>query len=408
MSETGRIVIVGGGHAAVQLCAGLADAGLATGTHLVCAEPHLPYQRPPLSKSYLKNGAEELQLHRADSWFRDAGISVHLADAAVCVDRSARQVELRSGGRLPYERLVIATGAQARRLPHLPEDLENVALLRNAGDANRLRSQLAAANRVTVLGGGFIGLEMAASARLLGKDVTVLEAAPRLLMRSVSPELSAHVLAVHRAAGIDVRVGVAAGHFELQGRRLAALAVEGQRTPVDLMVVGVGALADETLARDAGLTCSNGIVVDACMRSIDDPSILAIGDCTSFPDHGSDRRLRLESVQNANDQARTALATLLGRDEPYRALPWFWSEQGALRLQMVGLIPAEGERYRRAGANDGSFSILHYRGDRLACVESANAPVDHVMARKLMEASRHPEPQRACDPGVPLKTLLAA
>jgi 3-phenylpropionate/trans-cinnamate dioxygenase ferredoxin reductase subunit len=408
MSEAQGIVVIGGGHAAVQLCAGLADAGLGRRVHLVCAEPHLPYQRPPLSKSYLKNAAEELQLHRADSWFDDAGITVHRADPAVRIDRTAREAELTSGKRLRYERLVIATGAQARRLPHLPVGLENVALLRTAIDADRLRAQLAAARHVTVLGGGFIGLEIAGSARALGKEVTVFEAAPRLLMRAVSPELSAHVLAAHRAAGVDVQVGVAAGGFEAQGRRLIAISVDARREPVDLLVLGIGAVPDEALAREAGLNCSNGIVVDAFMRSVDDPAILAIGDCTSFPEHGSDRRLRLESVQNANDQARTALATLLGREEPYRALPWFWSEQGALRLQMVGLMPADGERHRRSGPSEASFSILHYEGRRLACVESVNAPVDHMMARKLMEAGRHPSPDVACDAKVPLKTLLAA
>ena len=410
MSEAQGIVVIGGGHAGVQLCAGLADAGLGRRVHLVCAERHLPYQRPPLSKSYLKNSAEDLQLHRAESWFGDAGIQVHLGDAAVRIDRAARQVELRSGRRLHYEHLVLATGAQARQLPHLghqPEALDNVAVLRTADDADRLRSQLAQARHVTVLGGGFIGLEIAGSARALGKEVTVFEAAPRLLMRSVSPELSAHVLATHRAAGVDVQVGVAAGGFETQGRRLVALSVDARREPVDLLVLGIGAVPDETLARDAGLACSNGVVVDAFMRSVDDPSILGIGDCTSFPEHASGRRLRLESVQNANDQARTAVATLLGRDQPYRAVPWFWSDQGTLRLQMVGLAAADGQRHRRPGASDASFSILHYQDGRLVCVESVNAPLDHVMSRKLIEAGLHPDAQRACDPKVPLKSLLA-
>ena len=408
---TGTIVIVGGGHAAAQLCAALATAGQGARVHLVCEEPDLPYQRPPLSKAYLKNPAETLQSFRAEAWFGDAGITVHRADPAVSIDRAGRTLRLRSGAVLGYEQLVLATGTRARRLPHLPHgphgELDNVAVLRTAADAQRLRSLFNATQRLTVLGGGFIGLEIAATARALGKQVTVLESAPRLLMRSMSPELSEHVLQTHRASGIDIRLGVAVGGFEVEGRRLAALHVEGQREAVELLVLGIGAVPEHTLASDAGLACENGIVVDECMRT-SDPHILAIGDCTSFPEGNAGgptgRRLRLESVQNANDQARSAAATLQGREEPYRALPWFWSEQAALRMQMAGLMPADGVRHCRPGANAASFSILHYVGERLVCVESVNAPIDHMAARKLLEAGKSPVPALACDPAVPLKS----
>ncbi len=397
------IVIVGGGHAAAQLCAGLAAAGLGPRTQLVCEEPELPYQRPPLSKAFLKNPAEPLQLHRVEAWYAEAGITVHRADPAVAIDRPVRQVHLRSGAKLAYDRLVLATGARARRLPHLPEGLANVLALRSVADAQRLRERLAAAATVTLLGGGFIGLEIAASARALGKAVTVLEAAPRLLLRSVSPEIAAHVLQVHRDSGIEIRLGVAVGGFEVEGDRLAALAVDGRREAVELLVLGIGAAPEHGLASDAGLACDNGITVDACLRT-SDPAVLAIGDCCNFPQQASGRRLRLESVQNANDQARTALATLQGREEPYAALPWFWSEQGAMRLQMAGLMPAEGQRLLRPGATPASFSVLHYAGERLVCVESVNAPPDHLAARKLLETGKNPPPALACDPAVPLKT----
>jgi len=290
-----------------------------------------------------------------------------------------------------------------RSLPALAHAaLANVAALRSAADAQRLRAQLHAAARVTVLGGGFIGLEIAATARALGKQVTVLEAAPRLLLRSVSPELAEHVLQTHRAAGIDIRLGVAVGEFEVQGDRVEALQVDGMRDTVELLVLGIGAVPEHALASGAGLNCGNGIEVDAFMRT-SDPHVLAIGDCASFPDSRSGRMLRLESVQNANDQARTAVATLLGRSDPYSALPWFWSEQGGLRLQMAGLMPADAERFRRPGATPASFSILHYVGDRLLCVESANAPLDHMAARKLLEVGKSPAPALACDAAVPLK-----
>lgn len=256
-----------------------------------------------------------------------------------------------------------------------------------------------------MLGGGFIGLEIAATARALGKQVTVLEAAPRLLLRSVSQELADHVLQTHRASGIDLRLGVSVDDFEVRDGRLVALSVDGQREVVELLVLAIGAQPETDLAKAAGLQCDNGIVVDAGMRT-DDPAILAVGDCANFPEFGSGRRLRLESVQNANDQARTALATLSGLDEPYRASPWFWSDQGGLRLQMAGLVPADGVRHRRDGASAASFSILHYVGERLVCVESANAPLDHMAARKLLESGKSPAPAVACDAKVPLKDQL--
>jgi 3-phenylpropionate/trans-cinnamate dioxygenase ferredoxin reductase subunit len=233
----------------------------------------------------------------------------------------------------------------------------------------------------------------------------VLEAAPRLLLRSVAPELAEHVLNTHRASGIDIRLGVAAGGFEFKGNRLSALAVDGKREPVELMVLGIGSVPEMTLAREAGLHCENGIVVDAYMRT-SDTNVLAIGDCVSFPDPAGGRHIRLESVQNANDQARTALATLAGREEPYRATFWFWSDQGALRLQMTGLAPHESSRCRRDGATATSFSILHYVGERFVCVESVNAPLDHMAARKLLEAGKSPPPSLACDPAKALRTFL--
>lgn len=403
--ETTTIVIVGGGHAGVQLCNALAAAGQGSRVQLVCDEHELPYQRPPLSKGFLKSADEGVQSHRAETWYAESGITVFRGDAAVAIDRARKSLRLASGRELPYQHLVLATGARARTLPGLPASLNNVATLRSAADAAALRTRLASAPSLTVLGGGFIGLEIAATARALGKPVTVLEGLPRLLARALSPEMAEHVLQSHRAAGIDVRLGVRVGEFEIDGERLAALHVDGVRTPVDLLVVGIGATPDTALAEAAGLTVDNGIVVDANLRT-SDPAILAIGDCTNFPLHGSDRRLRLESVQNATDQARTAAATLLGRDEPYKALPWFWSDQGTLRLQMAGLPPAESTRHKRPGPNDAGFSVLHYANDKLVCIESVNAPMDHMMGRKLLEAGKHPAPEVACDPATPLKSLL--
>lgn len=399
------VVVVGGGHAGAQLCVGLMAAEPGRPVHLVCEEDVLPYQRPPLSKTFLKNPAETLQLHRTDSWFSQAGIEVHLADPAVAIERDARTLVLRSGLRLTYRYLVLATGTRARHLPNLPEGLDNVAVLRSSADARKLRERLPSIERLTVIGGGFIGLEVAATARALGRSVEVLESAPRLLTRSVSPELAEHALQTHRAAGIEMRLGVSVGGFETVDDRLASLAIDGVRKPVDTLLLGIGAVPECELARSAGLECENGIVVDPALRT-SDPSILAIGDCTSFVELDSGRRLRLESVQNASDQAKAAVATLTGKPTQYRAVPWFWSEQGSMRLQMAGLMPPDGMRHRRSGASPASFSLLHYLDGRLTCVESVNAPADHMAARKLLEAAISPGPALACDPARPLKSFL--
>ncbi len=400
-----EIVIVGGGHAGAQLCGGLVAAGQGHRIHLVCAEPVLPYQRPPLSKGYQKNPQESLQFHRGDAWFVEQGITVHRGDPARSIDRATRTITLASGRGLRYEWLVLATGTHARQLPQLPAGLANVFVLRSAADADRLRAAWPSVDSLTVLGGGFIGLEVGATAHTLGKSVRVIESAPRLMLRSVSAELSAHVLDTHRASGIDVRVGIAVGGFDVDGDRLRHLEAGGERLAIDALLLSIGAAPEQRLADDAGLACGNGIVVDEHMVT-SDAAILAVGDCTNFPEPTTGRRLRLESVQNANDQAKAAAATILGTPQPYRAIPWFWSEQGSMRLQMAGLMPPDAEVFRRPGSNPTSFSILHYVGERLACVESVNAPMDHMAARKLLESGRSPEPAVACDPAVALKQFV--
>ncbi len=399
------IVIVGGGHAAAALCATLATAGQGHRIHLVCAEAVLPYQRPPLSKAFLKKSDEPSQPHRAEGWYAEMGIRVHRADPAKRIDREQRSLTLHSGTCLPYDQLVIATGSRARRLAAVPDGLGNVSLLRSAADAQLLRSQLVAGRRLTVLGGGFIGLEVAMTALGLGLEVELLEAAPRLLARSISPELAEHVRQHHEAAGLVIRLGVQVSDFQIEANHLVAMQVDGVSQPVDLMLLGIGAHAETTLAEAAGLEVDDGILIDSHMRT-SDPLIFAIGDCARFPEATSGQRLRLESVQNATDQARCAAASLLGKPTPYAALPWFWSEQGDLRLQMAGLMPQGGQRCRRPGPSDASFSIFHYLGDKLACVESINAPMDHMMSRKLLEAGKNPPAEQVCNPQVALKSLL--
>lgn len=400
------IVIVGGGHAAAQLCASLADAGQGARVHLVCEENAHPYQRPPLSKTYLKNAQETLQLHRDAAWYAAQGITVHLGDPARTLDRAAKKVMLASGMQLPYAKLVLATGTRARTLPALDSPLANMRTLRSVADADAMRRELQreGGGELVVLGGGFIGLEVAATARGLGWQVQVLEAAPRLLSRSASPELSEHILQHHRTLGTRVALGAAVGEFEYDDNRLVALHADGTRIAVDQLLLGIGAMPETELAHAAGLEVGNGIRVDAHMVT-SDPDILAIGDCTSFDYRG--HPLRLESVQNANDQARVAAATLLGTPAAYAPTPFFWSDQGGMRLQMVGLWRAGLQAVRRPGANAASFSLFHYDGSELVAVESVNAPMDHMMCRKLLEKGVSPAPQQAADAQFALKALLA-
>lgn len=404
------IVVIGGGHAAAQLCAALVEQGQGARVVLICEEPVLPYQRPPLSKTFLKNPDEKLQLHRAAAWYEQAGIQVRLDDPVEAIDRVARSLRLRSGQTLAWGHLVLATGTRVRWLPDLPTSLSNVLALRSAAQALRVREALGAAEAVTVLGGGFIGLEVAATALHLGRRVSVLEAAPRLLGRAVSPALSDFVADTHRESGMDIRLNARVSHPVIEGDRLSALQVDDERWPIDVMLKGIGAVPEVALAEAAGLECADGIIVDAFMQT-SDPAILAIGDCTSFPDPRSGRYLRLESVQNANDQARIAAATLAGETRPYAPVPWFWSDQGKIRLQMVGLMPATDtpglHTVRRPGAQPGSFSLVHHVGEELRCVETVNAPADHLACRKLFELGRHPTAEQMADVSLPLKHWLS-
>jgi 3-phenylpropionate/trans-cinnamate dioxygenase ferredoxin reductase subunit len=408
-----RVVIVGAGHGAAQLCGSLVDArkaGFECEIALVGDEAGVPYHRPPLSKAFLKTTDAEGMPIRAESYYQEHGIALHLGDAALAVDREACTVTLSSGLVLGYDFLVLATGARARLLPGVPPDTEGLYTLRSAAQAAHLRERLHLASSLIVIGGGFIGLEIAATAQALGKRVAVLESAPRLLTRALSPEMSDFLLQQHRANGIDVRLNVRLEKILIENGRAIGVeesansAAPGEHA-ADLIVVGIGAEPEIELAKQAGLECGNGIVVDAGMRT-SDSHILAIGDCTLFPLHGAAQHVRLEAIQNANDQARCAAATIAGQPVPYAALPWFWSEQGALRIQIAGLALGETERFVRGKPADGKFSVLLYQADKLVAVESVNLPADHLAARKLLEAGIAVAPALASDATIALNSHL--
>jgi 3-phenylpropionate/trans-cinnamate dioxygenase ferredoxin reductase component len=400
------IVVIGGGHAGAQLCASLAELGQGHRVHLVCEETSLPYQRPPLSKAFFKKDDEPVQLIRAQTWFEQQGIHVHLADAVLGIDLPNQVVHLASGQRVAFSKLVLATGTRPRRLPDLGPELDNVHVLRTADDAQRLRALLASTQRFTFIGGGFIGLELAATLNALGKEVTVLEVSARLLARSISLELSDHVFKTHVAAGMDIRLQSVISGYKTNAHRLTHLALQDQELAVERVLLGIGAQAEITLAQSIGLACEGAIVVDDQMRT-SLPNIWAVGDCTVFPYGPVGQGLRLESIQNANDQAKVAAKSIMDQPASYKPTPWFWSEQGSLRLQMVGLLPSSPKTVKRPGANEQSFSLFHYDQNGLACVESVNAVMDHMMAKKFFELGIHPSPQDVANPAIALKGLAA-
>jgi 3-phenylpropionate/trans-cinnamate dioxygenase ferredoxin reductase subunit len=324
----------------------------------------------------------------------------------VALDRRERRLTLADGSALYYEKLALALGSRPRIPAIAGIDLDGVYYLRNAEDARWLRSRLPHAEGVVVIGGGFIGLEIAATARLLGKAVTVLEAADRLMGRVVHPEISQHFRVLHEGWGSDLRFKTPVGAIVGEGGKVVAVeTAAGERIPADVAVIGIGVLPNIEMAASAGLAAENGILVDQFMTT-SDPSIVSIGDCVAFDHWALGRRVRLESVQNAVDQGKTAALTLLGKPEPYRAVPWFWSDQGDAKLQMVGLSADADRSVMRGNPESGAFSVFHFAGGRLVAIDSVNKPADHMVGRRMIGAGASPPPELVADENADLKALL--
>jgi len=405
------IVIIGAGQAGVQTAESLRAGGYAGSITLLGDEPHGPYHRPPLSKAWLAGEMDGAQLvMRAPEMLARKQIELRTAVKVASIDRAAQQVLLADGSALPYSGLVLATGSTPRNLPLPGGNAAGVHALRSREDANAIAQGLALCleqqRPVVVIGGGFIGLEVAATARKKGLEVTVLEAAPRLLGRVLAPALSDWYAALHCDHGVKlvfdalIEALETAADGTVNGVRLA----DGSLLPAGLVVVGIGVNANDGLAQAAGLECERGIVVDACGRS-SDPAIVAAGDCTA-------RRLadgsliRLESVQNATEQGKSAAAALLGQQRPFTATPWFWSDQYDKKLQMAGLSGGAEQWAVRGDMGGGSFSVYHFRAGKLIAVDSVNAAKDHLQARKLLDAGLSPTPEQAADSGFDLGSLL--
>jgi 3-phenylpropionate/trans-cinnamate dioxygenase ferredoxin reductase subunit len=377
------VVVIGAGHAGVEAAASLRDGGYSGPVTLVGAERHLPYQRPPLSKEMLHDGGDpDVISLRSEAFFEDRRIALRRGPA-LDIDRAAQLVHIVGDRPVDYDYLVLATGAAPRRIELPGRSLRGVAELRTLDDALELRASLVGASRVVVLGGGFIGMEVASAARKRGVDVSVLELGDRLLRRAVCPAVSAAVAAHHRAEGVRLWFGEHA--TELVGHAGHVTGVRtgsGRVLPADLVVLGVGATAEDGLAHRAGLAADGGVLVDRWLAT-SDPRIIAIGDCAVMCDPSTGIRRRLESIQNATDQGRYAAARILGEKRPYDAVPWFWSNQGALRLQLVG-VAGESDQLVVRG-DESRFSVFCLRDGRLTAVESVNDPGTHMAARRLLE-----------------------
>lgn len=379
-------VIVGAGQAGAQAAITLRENGFAGRLVLVGAEPHRPYMRPPLSKQVLAGGfeLERLYLRPAD-YYVQREIELRLQCPAVYLDRAARRLRLADGSEVGYDRLMLTTGARPRTLPFLPASHPQVHVLRTLDDALALRERLHGGQRLVVIGGGYVGLEVAATAAQRGLAVTVLERAPRLLERVTTPALSRFIEAEHRAHGVDVRCGVQVRGLSMDGARLQGVEVDGAVLDADTVLVGVGALANVELAQAAGLACDDGIVVDDRGRT-HDPHIFAAGDCTRHPNALFQRRLRLESVQNAVDQATVAALVMAGRPARYVRVPWFWSQQYDLKLQSAGLSEGHDEIIERGDPALKRFALLYRRAGQLIGVDAVNLPAEYLAARKTIAA----------------------
>src|ERR1700761_1259531 len=401
------VLIVGAGHAGYQVAASLRQHGFAERICLINDEAHLPYQRPPLSKAYLKGeGKPDSLMFRPDKFYRDQTIGL-IADRAVSIDRAAQKLLLASGSSLDYGHLVLATGARNRLLDLPNATLPDVKYLRILDESEALRQRIAAAKHVAVIGAGFIGLEFAATARAKGLEVDVIELGPRVMARAVTAEISEYFQARHAAAGIRIHLGVQATSIENAGDKVSGVSLsDGHHIPADLVVVGVGVLPNVEIAAEAGLPVASGIIVDEYLLTAD-PNISAIGDCALFASPRFGGSLRLESVQNATDQARCVAARLTGDTKVYDGLPWFWSDQGDDKLQIAGLTTGYDQVVVRGDQQARSFSAFCYKQGQLVGVESVNRAADHVFGRKILGLNRSIEPEKAADPGFDLKAALA-
>ncbi|MFN3932155.1 MAG: NAD(P)/FAD-dependent oxidoreductase [Brevundimonas sp.] len=399
-----KVLIIGAGHAGGTAAALLRQYGHEGPIVLAGEEAAPPYQRPPLSKAWLKGEADlEALLLRPEEFYAEHGIELRLGVTAVSIDAAGRTVTFADGTVEPYDALILATGSTARKLSIPGADRQDLLELRTLADAERLKAALGPGKRLAVVGGGYVGLEAAASARALGAEAVVIERMDRVLARVASQTLSDFFTGYHRAHGVEVLTSAEVTGFEADGVRLA----DGRLVGADAILVGVGAAACDQLAATAGLACQNGIVVDEAART-SDPAIWAIGDVSwrPIPAHGG-RMQRLESVPNALEQAKQTAAAITGRPAPTPEVPWFWSDQYDVKLQIAGLPEGADRQVLRGDPATAAFAVFHLDGDRIVCAEAVNAPAEFMAGRQMIGRATPVDPVRLADSGVSMKAVAA-
>ncbi|WP_446831140.1 NAD(P)/FAD-dependent oxidoreductase [Candidatus Foliamicus sp.] len=399
------VLIVGGGQAAAQLIVSLRLGGYAGRISLVSEEQICPYQRPPLSKQFLAGKMEESRLLlRQPEYYDSKGVELRLGQRVVAIDRQRKVAALDNGEALAYDWLVLATGSRLRRLEVPGANLPGVHYLRSLADSSRLRKELAPHRRIVIVGGGYIGLEVAATARSAGAEVTVLEAMPRVMSRVASAQVTDWLTDLHRQFGVRIHTGAKVRSFT-GARRVEGVETSGGSFPADAVVVGVGVRPATTLAQACGLPEQDGIRTDAHCRT-QDQAVLAAGDCARTENTLLGTAVRLESVQNAIDHGQVAASVILGKPKPYSAAPWFWSDQYQAKLQIAGLAAPNDAAVLRGDPGSGAFSVFRLRDGLLSAVEAVSNPRDFMAGKKLIAAQAAPDPNLLADESVPLKDLL--
>jgi 3-phenylpropionate/trans-cinnamate dioxygenase ferredoxin reductase subunit len=400
------IIVVGGGHAGAQAVDSLRRDGFTGRLVLVAGEPVLPYQRPPLSKKFLAGElpADRLPIRHAQ-YYETIHCEALLGNPAVAIDTGGRRLTLADGATLSYGKLVLAIGGHARPLPVPGADLAGVHVLRTLADVNAIRARIAPGIRAAIVGAGYIGLECAATLRKLGLEVTVIEMMDRVMSRVVAPEMSRFYHQEHVSHGVTVLTGRRVSAFTGNGRIAAVECADGTCVPADLAIVGIGLVPDTGLAAAAGLDCDDGITVDEHCRT-SDPDIYAIGDCCSHPSPRYGRRIRLESVDNAYEQAKSAAANICGKATVHDKTPWFWSDQYELKLQIVGLSQHYDKVVMRGDPATRAFSCCYLRDGELIALDAVNLARDFMAARKLIAERARPDLARLADSAVALRDTL--
>ncbi|MCZ7452871.1 FAD-dependent oxidoreductase [Rhizobium rhizogenes] len=404
---TGRLVIVGAGQAAFALAAKLRALKDERPITIIGSEDAYPYQRPPLSKKYLLGEMSfDRLMFRPEEWYAENNVDIRLSTWVEDIDRKAKTVRMQDGSTLAYDKLVLATGAAPRLLPaSIGGDLEGVLTVRDKRDADRLMEEMKPGRRLLVIGGGYIGLEAAAVARKLGLDVTLIEMADRILQRVAAKETADIMRDIHQANGVSIREKTGLVRLVgMDGRVAAAELSDGAMLDVDFVIVGIGVTPNDRLARESGLEVGNGIVVDNYTRT-SDRDIHAVGDCALLPWRG--QSVRLESVQNAVDQAEATAAVLAGTETAYEAKPWFWSDQYEVKLQIAGFNLGYDETVLRLGAREGSWSVWYFREGRFVAVDAVNDAKAYVAGKKLLDTGAEPDRAILADASADLKLLLS-